>query len=130
MHDMCLYGEGYSIVVVMTATMTTKPVLQEDRDQRHYPRPDPFMAAEPRLRVMAATAAWHKSQHKKENKGAKSIGELEEDMKSAEFDMVKNERAENVEDRIDDGMKESTSKEHDSSTAEKKARARRAKRRA
>jgi len=81
---------------------------------------------EPRLRVLAPTAA----QCGEENKGAKSIGELEEDMKSAEFDMVKNERAENVEDRIDDGMKESTSKEHDSSTAEKKARARRAKRRA
>mmetsp|Transcript_79370 Transcript_79370/g.257132 ORF Transcript_79370/g.257132 Transcript_79370/m.257132 type:complete len:179 (+) Transcript_79370:154-690(+) len=65
-----------------------------------------------------------------ENEGAESIGELEEEMMSAEFDKVKDERDENKADRIDDSMKESTSEEHDSSTAEKKARARRAKRRA
>jgi len=113
-----------TVTVMMQGISATIPIPYMVAGLR-YPPAAPALAA-PQLRVLAPTAA----QCSEENKGAKSIGELEEEMKSAEFDKVKNERAETVEDRIDDGKKESTSEEHDSSTAEKKARARRAKRRA
>jgi len=128
--------------------------------------PNTFMAAEPRLRVMATTAAWSRNQHSEEIEGAESIGDLEEPQ-SAESALsttttgVGTQREQEqqqageapgrasrsqmrcesappqgdefdvrTEGRIDNWMKESTLNEHDSSTAEKKARARRAKRRA
>jgi len=130
--------------------------------------PNTFMAAEPRLRVMATTAAWSRNQHSEEIEGAESIGDLEEPQ-SAESALSttttgvgtqreqeqqqageapgraqrtrsqtrcesvpphRNELDVRTEGRIDNWMKESTLNEHDSSTAEKKARARRAKRRA
>jgi len=78
---------------------------------------------------MATTASWHKSRHKKEIEDAESMGSLVE-MQSAKPEKSRERMALRTWDRIGDQMKESTSKEHDSSTAEKRARACRAKRRA
>mmetsp|Transcript_97350 Transcript_97350/g.313711 ORF Transcript_97350/g.313711 Transcript_97350/m.313711 type:complete len:154 (+) Transcript_97350:1281-1742(+) len=83
------------------------------------------MVGEPRLRVMATTAVWRRDQYSEESEGAESVGDLKEPQ-SAEFEEFKEEDAKNTK----DWMKESTLQEHGSSTAEKKAWARRAKRRA